>query len=43
MNLDDIKKNYKNFDNHKIEDLAKYQVRKLKPEVIPILIEEIKR
>ncbi len=42
MDLDYIRENYKKFTDDKIESLAKSDVRKLRPEVIPILIEEIK-
>lgn len=43
MDLEYIKKNYSQFDDSKIEDLAKYQARSLRKEVLPILIEEIKK
>ena len=43
MELEDIRKNYRNFNDDKIENLAKSDARKLRPEVIPILIEEIRR
>ncbi len=43
MNLEDIRKNYRNFDDSKIQELAMQDASKLRPEVIPILQEEIKR
>ena len=43
MDIEDIRKNYRNFDDDKIESLAKSDAKKLRPEVVPILIEEIKR
>lgn len=43
MELEDIRKNYRNFNDDKIENLAKSDAKKLRPEVIPILIGEIRR
>jgi predicted nucleic-acid-binding Zn-ribbon protein len=43
MELEDIRKNYRNFNDDKIETLAKSDANKLRPEVIPILMEEIRR
>jgi hypothetical protein len=43
MDLNDIRKNYRNFEDYKIQELAKQDASKLRPEVIPILIEEIRR
>ena len=43
MNIEDIRKNYRNFEDSKIEELANSQITKLRPEVIPLLIEEIRR
>jgi len=43
MDLEDIKKNYSQFDDAKIKDLAKFEVRSLRKEVVPVLIEEIKK
>ena len=41
--LEQIKKNYADFDDFKIEHLAKNEVDGLSPEVISILIEEIRK
>lgn len=43
MELEDIRKNYRNFNDDKIENLAKSDAKKIRPEVVPILIEEIRR
>ncbi|MDR0438047.1 MAG: hypothetical protein LBH22_07095 [Bacteroidales bacterium] len=43
MDLEQIKKNYANFDDLKIEHLAKNEVGGLNPDVIAILIDEIKK
>ena len=43
IDLDQIKKNYAGFDDFKIEHLAKNEVSGLTPDVIPILIYEIKK
>lgn len=43
MDIGQIKKNYRNFDDLKIETLAKNEAGSLDQEVIPILIHEIKK
>jgi len=43
MDIEQIKKNYENFDDSKIEILAKNEAGSLEPEVIPILVNEIKK
>jgi hypothetical protein len=43
MDLEQIKKNYAEFDDFKIEHLAKNEVGGLNPDVVPILVDEIKR
>ena len=43
IDLEQIKKNYADFDDFKIERLAKNEADGLAPEVIPILIDEIKK
>ncbi len=43
MDLNDIRKNYKNFDDYKIEKIALEEASKLRPEVLDILKEEIKK
>jgi hypothetical protein len=43
IDIEQIKKNYANFEDYKIEHLAKNEAAGLKPDVIPILIEEIKK
>lgn len=43
IDIEQIKKNYANFEDYKIEHLAKNEVAGLEPDVIPILIEEIKK
>jgi hypothetical protein len=43
MDIEDIRKNYRNFDDSKIQELAKQDASKLRPEVVPILMEEIRR
>lgn len=43
IDIEQIKKNYANFEDYKIEHLAKNEAAGLEPDVIPILIEEIKK
>ena len=43
MDLEQIKKNYADFDDFKIEYLAKNGVSSLNSEVVQILVEEIKK
>ena len=43
MDLNEIRENYKNFDNYKIEKIASEDAGKLRPEVLEILKEEIKK
>jgi hypothetical protein len=43
MDIEQIKKNYADFDDFKIEHIAKNEVDGLHPEVVPILVDEIKR
>ena len=43
MDIEQIKKNYENFDDSKIEILAKNEAGSLESEVIPILVNEIKK
>ena len=43
LDLEQIKKNYADFEDFKIEHLAKNDAGGLEPEVIPILIDEIKK
>ena len=43
MDIEQIKKNYENFNDSKIEHLAKNEAGSLEPEVIPILVNEIKK
>ena len=43
MDLEQIKKNYANFDDFKIEYLAKNEADSLDSEVVQILIEEVKK
>jgi Lhr-like helicase len=43
MDIEQIKKNYENFDDSKIEILAKNEAGSLEPDVIPILVNEIKK
>jgi len=43
LDLKKIKENYANFADSKLEYLAKYEVASLAPEVISILIDEIKK
>ncbi len=43
MDLNDIKENYKNFDDYKIEKIASEEANKLRPEVLDILKAEIKK
>ena len=43
MDLEQIRKNYADFDDFKIEHLAKNEVSGLNPEVVSILIDEIKK
>ena len=43
MDLEQIKKDYADFDDFKIEHLAKNEVGGLNPEVVQILVEEIRK
>jgi hypothetical protein len=43
LDLDQIKKNYADFDDFKIEYLAKNEINALEPEVVAILKDEIKK
>ena len=43
IDIEQIKKNYANFEDYKIEHLAKNEAAGLEPDIIPILIEEIKK
>ena len=43
MDLKDIKENYKNFDDYKIEKIASEEAGSLRPEVLDILKAEIKK
>lgn len=43
MNLNDIKDNYRSFDDYKIEKIASEEAGSLRPEVFDILKNEIKR
>jgi len=43
MDLEQIKKHYQGLDNSKLESLATKEAKTLRPEVLPLLIEEIKR
>jgi len=43
MDVESIKKNYRNFEDYQIIDLANSDARSLRPEIIPVLVEEIKR
>lgn len=43
LDLQKIKKNYSEFEDYRIEHLAKNEVAGLNPDVIPILIEEIEK
>lgn len=43
MDLNDIRENYKNFEDFKIEKIALEEAGKLRPEVLEILKEEIKK
>ena len=43
MDLNDIRENYKNFDDWKIEKIASEEAGSLRPEVLDILKTEIKR
>lgn len=43
IDLNEIRKNYKNFDDTKIRRIAEYEAKDLREEVVPILIEEIKK
>ncbi|MPM24413.1 hypothetical protein SDC9_70895 [bioreactor metagenome] len=43
MNLEQIKQNYSEFEDYKIEFIAKNEAGGLEPEVIPILINEINK
>ena len=43
INLEQIKKNYADFDDFKIEHIAKNKINDLEPEVVAILKDEIKK
>jgi len=43
MDLNDIRENYKNFDDYKIEKIASEEADKLRPEVLDILKAEIRK
>lgn len=43
IDKEQIKKNYENFNDSRIEYLAKNEAASLEPEVVPILIDEIKK
>ncbi len=43
LDLEQIKENYANFEDYKLEHLAKNEAGSLEPEVIPILMAEIKK
>ena len=43
MDLNDIRENYKNFDDWKIEKIASEEAGSLRPEVLDILKAEIKK
>lgn len=43
MDLNDIRENYKNFDDHKIEKIASEEAGSLRPEVLGILKSEINK
>ncbi|MDD5184174.1 MAG: hypothetical protein PHS84_02825 [Paludibacter sp.] len=43
IDLDQIRKNYESFEDYKIEHLAKNEAGSLRPEVVPILKEEIRK
>ncbi len=43
IDLEQIKQNYSVFEDYKIEHLAKNEAGSLEPEVIPILVDEIKK
>ncbi len=43
LDLERIKENYANFEDYKLEHLAKNEAGSLEPEVIPILMAEIKK
>ena len=43
MDLNDIRENYKNFDDYQIEKIASEEAGKLRPEVLDILKVEIKK
>jgi Zn finger protein HypA/HybF involved in hydrogenase expression len=43
IDLEQIRKNYADFDNDKIEYLAKNEINSLEPEVVSILMDEIKK
>lgn len=43
MDIESIRKNYRNFEDYQIVELANTEVSSLRPEIIPILEEEIKR
>lgn len=43
MDIESVRKNYRNFEDYQIIDLANSAANSLRPEIIPILEEEIKR
>ena len=43
IDIESVKEFYHDYEDHKIEMLAKHESRTLMPEVIPILIDEIKK
>ena len=43
MDINEIKKNYENFDDEKLIILATSEINSLRPEVVPILNAEIKK
>jgi len=43
MDIDEIRENYKRFENDRIKRIAKNDARSLKQDSVPVLIEEIKK
>lgn len=43
IEIDQIKENYKNFDDPKIESIAKTQAKDIREDVVPVLFAEIER
>ena len=43
IEIDQIKENYKNFNDRKIEDIAKTQAKDIREDVVPVLFTEIER